>query len=67
MHNTSVASRRSFLALTSNWITCTSSSAGVKTLRYQLPAEKICHGATSINLCHILSVGLKSINSMQLP
>lgn len=62
MRNTSVAIRRSFWALTSNWITCTSSS--VKTLRYQLPAEEICHGATSINLCcHILSVGLNSINS----
>lgn len=59
MRNTSVAIRRSFWALTSNWITCTSSSAGVKPLRYQLPAEEICHGATSINLCHILKGWIK--------
>lgn len=31
MHSASVAIRRSFLALNSNWITCTSSSAGAET------------------------------------
>ena len=69
MSSTSVAIRRSFLALTSNWSTCMSSSAGVETqqtLRYQLPAEEICHGATSKNLRRILGVGLNSINSVQL-
>lgn len=58
-----------FLALTSNCIPCTSFSTGAETqgtLHYQLPSEEICHGATSINLCHTPSVGLNSISLMQL-
>lgn len=64
--NTSVAIRRRFLAMTSNYITCMPFSAGAETqhtLCYQSPAEEICHGAFSINLFHILSVD--SINSVQ--
>lgn len=56
--------------MTSNYITCMPFSAGAEnqqTLCYQPPAEEICHGAISINLFHILSVGLKSTNSVQLP
>lgn len=69
MRRTSVVIRKSFLALTSNWITFLSSSAGGETqqsLCSQLPAEEICHIAASINLCHILSVGLNSLGSVQL-
>lgn len=64
MHSTSLAVERSILALA-----CTSSSAGEETqqtLRYRLPAEEIRHGATRMNLCHILSVFLNSVNSVQL-
>jgi len=46
-----------------------SSSAGVQTqqtLCYQLPAREICHGAAERNLCHIPSVGFKSLSSGQL-